>query len=78
MSPLVITKVFDAPLLVSADGNATSKELIVQIGGREVKYEEVIQPGGFQKVDGMAKEKAKLTFGDATSTIRPRRGTTYS
>jgi hypothetical protein len=78
VSPLEIAKAFDAPLLVSADGNATAKELIVQIGGHEVKYGEVIQSVGFQRVDGMAKEKAKFTFGRGTSTNRPRRGTTYS
>lgn len=41
MSPLEVAKAFDAPLLASADCNATSEELLDQIGSRCVRYGEV-------------------------------------
>lgn len=73
MSPLEIAKAFDAPLSGPADGNATSNEIISQIGERRVQYGEL-----WQANEEFNQRRAKLTFCDASNVLKPGYGKTYA
>jgi hypothetical protein len=79
MSPLEVAKAFDAPLLSSADYNATAAQLIDQIGSKGVRYGELRQQSDAQETTAVTSRLRwrKLVICEASLASKPGTGTTF-
>ena len=79
MSPIEVAKAFDAPLLASADCNATARQLLNQIGSKGVRYGEVRQAAPETRSTDTASPLRwrKLVICEASLASKPGIGTTF-
>ena len=79
LSPLEVAKAFDAPLLASADCNATSAQLLRQVGGKGVRYGAVDRAALETGLTDMASHLRwrKLVICEASLASKPGVGTTF-
>ena len=72
MSPVEIAKAFGAPALVSSDSNATAKELLREVGERQIRY------GACSTANIGANGMEKLAMGDPEVIHEPVNGNLFS
>ncbi|KAI9808889.1 MAG: hypothetical protein M1827_007164 [Pycnora praestabilis] len=81
LDPIVTAKAFNAPLLYGSTSNASVKQLLRDVGNREVKYGEVMIYGDKQTLmpgdEGRVVGARRLELANPGMVLPPRKGTRY-